>query len=71
MQPVGRVLLCRSHHLASVSGLAGSAPLPGFDYTQMHGTTVLCLQRDRTAVLIADGQVSMGSAVFKVRSYHC
>ena len=32
---------------------------------EMHGTTVLCLQRDNKAVMIADGQVTMGSVVFK------
>ena len=35
----------------------GSAP--------MHGTTVLCVRKDNKAVLIADGQVTMGDHVLK------
>ncbi len=33
--------------------------------TQMHGTTVLCVRKDNKAVLIADGQVTMGDHVLK------
>jgi ATP-dependent HslUV protease subunit HslV len=32
---------------------------------QMHGTTVLCVRKDNKAVLIADGQVTMGDHVMK------
>ncbi|MGH9741773.1 MAG: ATP-dependent protease subunit HslV, partial [Candidatus Acidiferrum sp.] len=35
----------------------GSAP--------MHGTTVLCVRKENKAVLIADGQVTMGDHVMK------
>lgn len=35
------------------------------DYRAWRGTTVLCLQRGDKAVMIADGQVSMGDVVFK------
>ena len=35
------------------------------DYRAWRGTTVLCLQRGDQAVMIADGQVSMGDVVFK------
>jgi ATP-dependent HslUV protease subunit HslV len=31
----------------------------------MHGTTVLCVRKDNKAVLIADGQVTMGDHVMK------
>src|SRR3982075_3576388 len=31
----------------------------------MHGTTVLCVRKDNKAVLIADGQVTMGDHVLK------
>src|ERR1700738_2689688 len=31
----------------------------------MHGTTVLCVRKDSKAVLIADGQVTMGDHVMK------
>src|ERR1700740_678785 len=33
--------------------------------TPMHGTTVLCVRKDNKAVLIADGQVTMGDHVMK------
>ena len=32
---------------------------------QMHGTTVLCVRKDNKAVLIADGQVTMGDHIMK------
>src|SRR5258706_7540404 len=32
---------------------------------RMHGTTVLCVRKDNKAVLIADGQVTMGDHVMK------
>ena len=50
---------------AAYHAQAGGGAMTGFDYREMHGTTVLCLQRGNKAVIIADGQVSMGSAVFK------
>src|SRR5258708_21475831 len=31
----------------------------------MHGTTVLCVRKDNKAVLVADGQVTMGDHVMK------
>jgi ATP-dependent HslUV protease, peptidase subunit HslV len=34
-------------------------------HEKMHGTTVLCVRKDNKAVLVADGQVTMGDHVMK------
>jgi len=37
----------------------------GTSQEKMHGTTVLCVRKDNKAVLVADGQVTMGDHVMK------
>lgn len=35
------------------------------DYSQMHGTTILCVRKDDKLTIIGDGQVSLGPTVVK------
>src|SRR6266404_4862506 len=73
MGPCLRPLFFPFHFLAPSRSNYG--PFPAMRYNErmpnrhggalMHGTTVLCVRKDNKAVLIADGQVTMGDHVMK------
>ena len=54
-----------SSHRKSASPLTGAHPLDLADGRRVRSTTVLCVRRNGSTVMAADGQVTLGSTVMK------